>query len=122
MNEKTLIELREDIRSKKISSMELTKFYLDRIKKYDDKLNSFITITEEHALERAKIADSEIAKGKVKKLTGLPIAQKDIFCTKGIKTTCGSFDNSLKGLLNHGSSHIRPFTYFGIKDSSSLAI
>ena len=90
MNEKTLIDLSEDIKSKKISSTELTKFYLDRIKEHDSKLNSFITITEEHALERAKVADSEIAQGKVKKLTGIPIAQKDIFCTKGIKTTCGS--------------------------------
>ena len=90
MNEKTLIELTEDIKSRKISSTELTEFYLNRIKKYDGKLNSFITITEEHALQRAKIADKEIAKGEVKNLTGIPIAQKDIFCTKGIKTTCGS--------------------------------
>ena len=90
MNEKTLIELSEDIRSKKISSSELTEFFLNRIKEYDSKLNSFITVTEEYALERAKIADKQIAKGEIKKLTGIPIAQKDIFCTKGIRTTCGS--------------------------------
>ena len=90
MNEKTLIELSKDIRSKKISSSELTEFFLNRIKKYDSKLNSFITVTEEYALERAKIADKQIAKGEIEKLTGIPIAQKDIFCTKGIRTTCGS--------------------------------
>ena len=61
MNEKTLIELSEDIRSKKISSSELTEFFLNRIKEYDSKLNSFITVTEEYALERAKIADKQIA-------------------------------------------------------------
>jgi len=90
MNEKTLIELNEDISSKKISSLELTQFFLNRIQKYDSKLNSFITVTEEYALEKAKIADKQIAKGEIKKLTGIPIAQKDIFCTKGIRTTCGS--------------------------------
>ena len=90
MENKTLIELKTEIQNKKISSYELTKFFLDRIKKIDSKLNSFITITENNALKKAKEIDSEITKGNIKPLSGIPIAQKDIFCTKDIKTTCGS--------------------------------
>lgn len=90
MHHKTIAELATDLASKKISSVELTQLYLDRIKTLDPQLNSFITITEEHAINAAKSADELRAKGKAGKLTGMPIAQKDIFCTDGVKTTCGS--------------------------------
>ena len=90
MHRKTLTELSLDLKSKKISSKELTEFYLNRIKKYDTKLNSFITLTEEAAINQAKKADQLIADGVATSLTGLPIAQKDIFCTLDIKTTCAS--------------------------------
>ncbi|MEC8996705.1 MAG: Asp-tRNA(Asn)/Glu-tRNA(Gln) amidotransferase subunit GatA [Pseudomonadota bacterium] len=90
MHEKTITELSKDLAEKKFSSLELTEHFINRIKKYDTKLNSFITITEEHAINQAKKIDSEIAKNKLRPLSGIPIAQKDIFCMKNIKTTCGS--------------------------------
>jgi aspartyl-tRNA(Asn)/glutamyl-tRNA(Gln) amidotransferase subunit A len=90
MHHKTIAELATDLASKKISSVELTQLYLDRIKTLDPQLNSFITVTAEQALNAAKKADELRAKGKAGQLTGMPIAQKDIFCTDGVKTTCGS--------------------------------
>ena len=90
MHKKTLIELSKDLANKKMSSVELTQHYLKRIQKYNSELNTFITVTEEHALAQAKIADQHIAVGKAQPLTGIPVAQKDIFCTQGVKTSCGS--------------------------------
>lgn len=90
MHQKTIAELSADLAAKKISSVELTEHYLKRIKQFDPILNSFITVTEETALQNAKAADALRAAGKAGILTGVPIAQKDIFCTDGIKTTCGS--------------------------------
>lgn len=90
MHHKTIAELSQELSNKKISSVELTQHYVERIKKFDEKLNSFITLTEEHALSAAKEADALRAQGKAGPLTGIPIAQKDIFCTDGIKTSCGS--------------------------------
>ncbi len=90
MHHKTITELTHDLHAKKISSVELTQHYLNRIKQYDEKLNSFITVTEDEALKAAHAADQQRAKGEVALLTGIPVAHKDIFCTDGIKTTCGS--------------------------------
>ncbi len=86
----TLKELSLGLKNKKFSSVELTQHYLDRIKRLDKTYNSFITITEEQALAKAKQCDALIQQGNTTPLTGLPIAQKDIFCTKGVKTSCGS--------------------------------
>lgn len=90
MHRKTIAELSKDLSTKTISSVELTQLFLDRIKQYDKKLNCFITVTEEHALQAAAQADEKRAKGEDAPLMGIPIAQKDIFCTDGIKTSCGS--------------------------------
>lgn len=90
MTFKTLAELSTELQQKKISSVELTQFFLERIKKFDKQLNSFITLTEEHALNAAKEADKQRQNNQAGPLTGIPIAQKDIFCTKDIKTSCGS--------------------------------
>lgn len=90
MHHKTIAELSKELAEKKISSVELTQHYLARIRQLDEKLNSFVTITEEQALASAKAADKLRAEGKAGPLTGIPIAQKDIFCTDGIKTSCGS--------------------------------
>lgn len=90
MHRKTIAELSRDLASKKISSVELTQHFLERIKQFDSKLNSFITVTTDDALQQAKTADEKRSKGEAGPLTGIPIAQKDIFCTDGIKTTCGS--------------------------------
>lgn len=90
MLNKTITELSQDLQSKKISSEELTNFYLNRIESLDPDLNCFITTTKEQALREAKTADQRLAKGQATPLTGIPIAHKDIFCTMGIKTSCGS--------------------------------
>lgn len=90
MPHKTVAQLAHDLQTKKISSVELTQHYLQRIEKYDQALNSFITVTAEQALKAAAAADAQRAAGNAGPLTGLPIAQKDIFCTLGVKTSCGS--------------------------------
>ncbi|RZO95793.1 MAG: Asp-tRNA(Asn)/Glu-tRNA(Gln) amidotransferase subunit GatA [Gammaproteobacteria bacterium] len=86
----SLIKQLEGLKKNEFSSVELTSHYLERISKHDEELNSFITVTEEHALAHAKLADDRYRNNQSLPLDGLPIAHKDIFCTKGIKTTCGS--------------------------------
>lgn len=88
--QKTLTELLALLQSKQVSSVELTQHYLDRIHAIDPKLNSMITVCDEHALNQAKAADQARAAGTAGPLAGIPLAQKDIFCTQGIKTTCAS--------------------------------
>lgn len=90
MHRKTIAELSKSLISKELSAVELTQAYLKRIKQFDEKLNAFITLTEEQALQQAKAADARIAAHNITPLTGIPIAHKDIFCTDGIHTTCGS--------------------------------
>ncbi|MCK5334829.1 MAG: Asp-tRNA(Asn)/Glu-tRNA(Gln) amidotransferase GatCAB subunit A, partial [Gammaproteobacteria bacterium] len=87
---KTLAELSAMLQAKEVSSVELTQYFLDRIKDKDGELNSFITVTEEQALAQAKAADERIAAGNAEPLTGVPFAQKDIFCTEGVRSSCGS--------------------------------
>ena len=90
MYKSTLAQLSIALESKKISSEELTRLYIERCNKHNNSLNCFITITEEEALKKARQADKKRASGDYNLLTGIPIAQKDIFCTSGTKTTCGS--------------------------------
>jgi aspartyl-tRNA(Asn)/glutamyl-tRNA(Gln) amidotransferase subunit A len=90
MIEKTLSELSQSLSKGEVSSLELTKESLQAIKKNNSTLNCFITITEDEALKQAAEADARRQQGKAGKLTGIPLAQKDIFCTQGIKTSCGS--------------------------------
>jgi aspartyl-tRNA(Asn)/glutamyl-tRNA(Gln) amidotransferase subunit A len=90
MHNKTIAELAQLLHSKEISSCELTQHFLHRIKTHDPVLNSFITVTEERALADAKRADEKLVNNQAGPLTGIPIAHKDTFCTKGIKTSCGS--------------------------------
>ncbi|WP_198243964.1 Asp-tRNA(Asn)/Glu-tRNA(Gln) amidotransferase subunit GatA [methane-oxidizing endosymbiont of Gigantopelta aegis] len=89
MHNKTLIELAAGLRSHSYSSVELTQHFLNRIQQHRD-LNAFITVSEDIALQQAEQADKKLASGDAGFLTGIPLAQKDIFCTDGVKTTCGS--------------------------------
>ncbi len=90
MHKSTLAQLSTALKEKKISSKELTQLYLERCKQFNNALNCFVTINEEEALGQAKKADEKIASDNCTALTGIPFAHKDIFCTNGIKTSCGS--------------------------------
>lgn len=87
---KSLLALARALAKRELSSVELTKLYLKRIEASQPDLNAFITITRKEALAQAQSADRELAAGRVRALTGVPIVHKDIFCTQGVLTTCGS--------------------------------
>ncbi len=86
----SLKQLSAQLATKKISSRELTQAFLDRIALHNAALNAFITVDAEKSLAQADAADKRIGQGQAGPLTGIPIAQKDIFCAKGWRTTCGS--------------------------------
>ena len=86
----TVKQLQQGLSSGEFSSVEITRQYLDTIKSLNPQLNAFITVTEDQALQQAQAADALIAEGKASTLTGIPLAHKDIFCTDGIRTSCGS--------------------------------
>lgn len=83
-------QLSEGLAAKQFSSVELTQHYLQRIAALDAQINSFVTVTNELALNQAKAADAARQAGNTGALTGIPLAHKDIFCTQGVKTTAGS--------------------------------
>lgn len=85
----TLLSAHAALQKKDISSVELTKHYLDRMKKYSH-FNAYVLPTEEKALAQAQKSDERLARGEGRSLEGLPLAIKDIFCTKGIRTTACS--------------------------------
>lgn len=87
---KTITELSAMLQAGEVSSVDLTQYFLDRIKNSDEKLNSFITVCEDQALAQAKESDEKLKAGNAPALTGVPIAHKDIFCTDGVKTSCAS--------------------------------
>ncbi|MFH1031487.1 MAG: Asp-tRNA(Asn)/Glu-tRNA(Gln) amidotransferase subunit GatA [Chloroflexota bacterium] len=90
LNWLTIHEAHNLLKNKQVSSVELTKAYLERIRQVEPKIHAFVTITEESALEQARKADELLAKGNVNPLTGIPAVIKDNMCTKGILTTCSS--------------------------------
>ena len=83
-------ELVQGLQNKQFSAAELTEYFLQRIEQQDSAVNSFITVTPEVARAQAKAADIRLAAGDAPLLTGVPLAHKDIFCTQGVATTCGS--------------------------------
>ena len=90
MHTRTLAQLAGDLRARRFSATELARHLLERIERLDGELNAFITVTAEQALAQAAAADRRLAKGEATLLTGIPLAHKDIFCTAGVKTSCGS--------------------------------
>ncbi|WP_421682431.1 Asp-tRNA(Asn)/Glu-tRNA(Gln) amidotransferase subunit GatA [Stutzerimonas urumqiensis] len=90
MHQLTLTQIARGLADKAFSAEELTRTLLGRIAEHDAQLNSFITVTEDQALEQARRADQRRAAGETGVLLGAPIAHKDLFCTRGVLTTCGS--------------------------------
>ncbi len=90
MHNKTIAEISSDLAAGKYTSVEITEYLLDRIEQLDSTYNSFITVTRDEALAQAKAADEARAAGNAGPWTGVPIAHKDVFCTNGVLTTCGS--------------------------------
>ncbi len=85
-----LKQLSQMLAKKEISSVEMTQTFLDRIKKHNPTINAYIALDTDKTLAQAKAADVRIANGTAEALTGIPFAQKDIFCAKGWQTSCGS--------------------------------
>jgi aspartyl-tRNA(Asn)/glutamyl-tRNA(Gln) amidotransferase subunit A len=90
MQRPTLVELSKGLEAGDFSSEEITRDYLDRISSSNEFLNSVITVTAEQALTDARAADTRRKRGDAGPLSGLPLVHKDIFCTAGIRTSCGS--------------------------------
>jgi aspartyl-tRNA(Asn)/glutamyl-tRNA(Gln) amidotransferase subunit A len=91
ITELTVHELSEMLKNREMTSKELTEAYLRRIGEVDPKIRAYITVTRNEAIESAEVADKRLEQGTdVTPLTGIPIAVKDIFCTRGIRTTCAS--------------------------------
>lgn len=133
MINQSLKQMAAALAAKQISSVELTQLFLDRIKKLNPELNAYITLDEAKTLAQAKLADARIAKGDITPVTGIPFAQKDIFCAKGWRTTCGSkmletfiapydahvisqFDNA--GAVNLGKTNMDEFAMGSSNETS----
>ncbi|CAI3951003.1 Asp-tRNAAsn/Glu-tRNAGln amidotransferase A subunit or related amidase (GatA) (PDB:3H0L) [Commensalibacter communis] len=85
-----ITEAVDGLRQKKFSAEELTKAHVNAINTLNDRINAYITVTADAAIEQAKAADQKLAAGDAPALTGIPLAIKDLFCTKGVKTTAAS--------------------------------
>ncbi|ROS01245.1 aspartyl/glutamyl-tRNA(Asn/Gln) amidotransferase subunit A [Sinobacterium caligoides] len=133
MHTLTVAQIMAGLKSKAFSSVELTQHYLQRIAALDGRYNSYISVTTEQALAQAKVADQAIASGNAGPLTGVPIAHKDIFCTEGVRTSCGSkmLDNFLppynatvvekfnnEGIVTLGKTNMDEFAMGSTNESS----
>jgi len=99
----SVTELSAALAARKVSSVELTRAFLGRISRLRD-LNAFITVDESGAVERARRADDRLSRGDGAALTGIPLAFKDIYCTKGLRTTCGS--RMLESFVSPYDAHV----------------
>jgi aspartyl-tRNA(Asn)/glutamyl-tRNA(Gln) amidotransferase subunit A len=100
----SLAELQAALAARKVSSIELTRAFLARIRQLDSALNAFVAVDEETSLAQARAADERRARGEAGPLTGIPIAHKDIFCTRELATTCGS--RMLEGYRSPYDAHV----------------
>jgi aspartyl-tRNA(Asn)/glutamyl-tRNA(Gln) amidotransferase subunit A len=129
----SLKQLSQMLANKSISSVELTQTFLNRIDALNPNINAYIALDRDKSLAQAKAADARIAAGNAEPLTGIPIAQKDIFCAKGWQTTCGSkmlanfiapydahvitqFDNA--GAVNLGKTNMDEFAMGSSNETS----
>ncbi len=90
LHELTIHQAHELLKQKEISSAEITRAVLDRIETVDERVGAYITVAGDTAMKQARLADKAISNGKCRPLTGIPIAIKDLICTKGLQTTCAS--------------------------------
>src|SRR5690349_9663897 len=90
LNRLTITKAREHLRRREISARELTRACLERIAAVEPRLNAFITVCETEALAQADDADRRLAEGDAPDVCGIPLAIKDIYCTRGVRTTCAS--------------------------------
>ncbi|HVX93222.1 MAG TPA: amidase, partial [Candidatus Dojkabacteria bacterium] len=90
MENLTIIQARKKLLNKEITATQLVNYYLDQIEKKDKDIHAYLTVTKELALAQAKKADEDFEYLKSHKLAGIPLAIKDVYCTKGIRTTCAS--------------------------------
>ncbi len=91
LHDLSITEAAHLIEQRRLSPVELTRAYLDRIETFDPQLNAYLLVTADHALAQAKAAEAEIAAGHYRgPMHGIPFALKDIYCTAGIRTTCHS--------------------------------
>ena len=90
LHELTIHDAHNLLTAKKISSQELTRAVLDRIKAVDDKIGAYLTVDAKGAMAQAKFADTKIAEGRHTPLTGIPLSIKDVMCSQDLRTTCGS--------------------------------
>src|SRR5271169_5053946 len=87
---KSIRQVKSLLKAREFTSVELARFYLDRIGTYDGHINAYLRITEEMAMRMAADADRRIGEGTDGALTGIPFGMKDILCTRGVETTCAS--------------------------------
>ena len=90
LHELTIHEASGLLQAREISSQELTRAVLDRIESVEENVGAYITVAAETAIKQAELADKEISRGNISLLTGIPVAVKDLICTKGLRTTCAS--------------------------------
>ncbi|MEO0975346.1 MAG: amidase, partial [Pseudomonadota bacterium] len=90
MHDRSLLELAAALVAREVIAVELARHFLGRIARQNEHLNAFITVTEAQAIAQAEAADARLAAGDGGPLTGVPIAHKDLFCTRGVATTCAS--------------------------------
>ena len=86
----SVLEIREKLRNKELSSREITEYYLERIERIDSRIRAYLTVSREEALAQAEAADEKLARGEDLPLLGVPLSVKDNICTRGIRTTCAS--------------------------------
>ena len=90
LHQLTIHELQEKIKNGSVSATQITESVFSRIDAVEERVHSYIRLMKEEALATAAKADENIKNGNIKPLTGIPVALKDLVCTKGIPTTCGS--------------------------------